>query len=290
MKAIDLYNKMDSDFKVDSIGAEDWGDLSDVEDSLSNLFKKRNEGIMYDNTNEIQKVYSITFPEPGIIQSIIDSGEENVLIFSHHAQSWRSEKKDNDYIIEMNNLPKEILQKMKNQKISLYSLHIPLDNLSEYSTGNNFAKAIDVEVEKGCCLYLEALTGLIGKAPENLISKFSPIIERSVGHEVKVYSYGSDEIKDSRIGMVTGWGTDLEVLEEMHSEGINTFITGFTNKLPKSKGLIAAHEYAEKNCINLIGTTHYSSEKFACKAMVEYFEKLGLPTTFIEGKYHLNDL
>jgi hypothetical protein len=39
-----------------------------------------------------------------------------------------------------------------------------------------------------------------------------------------------------------------------------------------------------------LGGTHYSTEKFACMAMTKYFEKLGLPSEFIEDAPGLADL
>ena len=50
------------------------------------------------------------------------------------------------------------------------------------------------------------------------------------------------------------------------------------------------HEFEKENHINLIGGTHYSTEKFACIAMTEYFSKLGINSKFIDGQYYLEDL
>jgi len=38
-----------------------------------------------------------------------------------------------------------------------------------------------------------------------------------------------------------------------------------------------------------LAATHYSTEKFACIAMTEYFTELGLPSEFIEGNNLKND-
>ena len=49
------------------------------------------------------------------------------------------------------------------------------------------------------------------------------------------------------------------------------------------------HEFEKEKGINLLGGTHYSTEKFACMALVEYFEQLGLLCEFIEGRYYMED-
>ena len=40
--------------------------------------------------------------------------------------------------------------------------------------------------------------------------------------------------------------------------------------------LVQAHAYAQQHRINILGTTHYSSEKYALMAMTGYFAQLGL--------------
>mgnify|MGYP000116935024 FL=1 len=50
------------------------------------------------------------------------------------------------------------------------------------------------------------------------------------------------------------------------------------------------HRIAKTNGISVIGATHYSTERFACIAMAEYFQKLGPEAVFLEGTYYLNDL
>jgi len=53
---------------------------------------------------------------------------------------------------------------------------------------------------------------------------------------------------------------------------------------------LEAHKIAEENGINVLGGTHYSTEKFACIAMVDYFKKLNLPSEFIEDEPVLEDM
>ena len=50
-----------------------------------------------------------------------------------------------------------------------------------------------------------------------------------------------------------------------------------------------AHKIERENKINLLGGTHYSSEKFACIAMCKYFEKLGLKAEFIPDVHCYKD-
>ena len=50
------------------------------------------------------------------------------------------------------------------------------------------------------------------------------------------------------------------------------------------------HRIARESKINVVGATHYSTEKFACIAMKDYFSKLGVEAEFIEGVPCMEDL
>jgi len=86
---------------------------------------------------------------------------------------------------------------------------------------------------------------------------------------------------------VTGGGNDIEILREIDKENINTLITGISSRNPHSE---KAHTFTQKNKINILSGTHYSTEKFVCIAMVDYFKKLNLPAKFVENKPVMEDL
>ena len=65
-----------------------------------------------------------------------------------------------------------------------------------------------------------------------------------------------------------------------------TNITGVTNKAMTEK----AHLFAKQNNINIIGATHYSTEKFACMKMVAFFNKVGIQSCFVEDNAVLEDI
>jgi putative NIF3 family GTP cyclohydrolase 1 type 2 len=89
------------------------------------------------------------------------------------------------------------------------------------------------------------------------------------------------------VAIAAGGGNNIEVLKEVVSEDINTFLTGVSLLNDHSR---ASHEYARANKINILGGTHYSTEKFACIAMCDYFKKLGLPCEFIEDIPVMEDM
>jgi putative NIF3 family GTP cyclohydrolase 1 type 2 len=89
------------------------------------------------------------------------------------------------------------------------------------------------------------------------------------------------------VAVAAGGGNIADLHEQIARDGVNLLVTGVTVEAPFSQ---KAHDTAREKKINLLGGTHYSTEKPACQAMCGYFQKLGLPAEFIEGKPGMLDL
>lgn len=277
MNAQKLYRQLEKDFITGRGLSDDWKEIR-TEKYLSPNFKKRSMGIVYDFSKDINKVYTAVFPDKSVIKKILKKNETDILLFVHHPMSWDITKKK-----VFSSISDKDLEMLKKRRISVYNLHVPLDNFGEYSTSNTLARALGIKVKTQFAPYFGALCGVIGTVDTDKVSDMKKRFEKAVGHKVKLYKYGSDIINNKR---VAGGGNDLDILETI-PKGINLFITGVSIKNDYAK---KSHDYLRKKKINLLGGTHYSTEKFACIAMVDYFKKLGLPCEFIEGKPGLEDM
>lgn len=287
MNARELYKKLESDFELDKC-RDDWDDVGidfNIEFVAEN-FRKRWMGILADNTEEIEKVYTAVFPSEKVMQEILERGEKNILLFTHHPIDWKIRAGQSPFV----NLSRDLLLKFKENKISIYTLHTPLDRNGEYSTSVNFAKALGIIQTGEFAKYYGFLSGVIGATDCKKISEMAEKFEKAVSHKVKIWNYGTDEIKDGKVALVAGGGNDPEILSEVFKFGINTFLTGVTYPNKNYEPSIQAHKVAKENKINMIGGTHYSTEKFACIEMTEYFEKLGIPAEFLEDNPDMGDL
>ncbi|WP_346913295.1 Nif3-like dinuclear metal center hexameric protein [Clostridium sp.] len=282
MRAIELYNHLERDFVFNGL-SDDWARfMGEVENYLSMNFKERSMGLVCDFADEINKVYTAVFPTEEIMQKIIDDGIADAMLFLHHPSIWDIRRPKPFYQMD-----KSLLEKFRQNKISIYNLHVPLDNFSEYSTSKTLADALDIEIEKPFKKYCGYLSGVIGrtkcKTVEELHSKFSKVL----GHDTKLYLYGDNHIENGEVAIVVGGGNNKDTIYEMIENNVNVLITGIS---VNNEGYLEVHELEQKNCINVLGGTHYSTEKFACQKMCDYFEKLGLVSSFIEGKPVYEDM
>lgn len=285
MKASFIYEQLEKKFDLDSckdVDVKCWSWMK-FNPYVPELFRKRYMGLYIDNSEEIHSVFTAVFPSERVIQQILDADVTDALLFVHHPMIWDIRLPEVfSYISD--GLLKEIHQ----SKISIYALHAPLDKNGEFSTTVNLAKALGIRQESEFCKYFGIINvGIVGSTEYKTVSNLTKHVKSVVAHDVRLRKYGTDTIKNGKVALAAGGGNEVFILEEVLDLGINTYITGITVKNEISK---KSHDFAEKNQINLIGATHYSTEKFACIAVCKFFRELGLPCEFIEDIPIIEDI
>lgn len=241
-------------------------------------------GIQYDNAEEIEKVYTATFAAEAVINEILSRKEENILLFTHHPLPQR---KAPDY--KTSKISRSLLMKMKENKVSFFSYHIPLDRNGEYSPGNNLAKAMGIIPYDEFYFQDNVFMGVLCNSSFTTAYEVKKRLEKLIGHRAKLYSYGETFLDGGRIAIMAGGASNPDIYEYLAGKGVNTFVTGVTNP-QKAEWVSKIHEKAKQYGINLIGGTHCSTEKFACIAMTDFFRKMGLKAEFIDEESDLYDL
>jgi len=282
MLAKEIYTHLDNDFIKPGISDDWYRYMTELEPFICDNFKNRDMGLVCDFTETINSVYTAVFPSEKVLRKILEN-VENAMIFSHHASAWDLKKSPVGFYL----MDASLLEMLKKKNISLYCLHHPLDNYSEYSTSKTLADALDIEIIKPFANYSGAVCGVIGKTKCKTINELHSKYSAAVCHETKLYQYGNSEIQDNTVAVCAGGGNQVFIVEELIENNIKALITGITVKTENSAEV---HTLEQKNQINIIGGTHYSSEKFACIAMCKYFSKLGLPAEFIEGEPCFEDM
>lgn len=283
MKSIELYNYLERDFITKEL-TDDWARyMGDIEEYLSVNFKERSMGLVCDFASEINQVYSAVFPTKVVMQKIMDDGLTDAMLFLHHPSIWDIRRAPKAFY----QMDKALIEKFKENRISIYNLHVPLDNYSEYSTSKTLADALDIEIEKPFAKYRGALCGIIGRTKCKDMKELQDELSKILGHHASLYLYGNNIIKDGRIAIVAGGGNNKDTVSEMLESNVDVLITGIS---VNNESYSEIHVLEQKNHINVLGGTHYSTEKFACQKMCGYFEKLGLNSTFIEGEPVLEDM
>ena len=280
--ALDLYNELEKAFIFPQL-EDDWVlETNEIVEFLTPNFQNRSMGLVCDFTNTISRVFTAVFPSDRVIEHILKSEARNALLFVHHPAIWDIRKAPNVFQ-QMN---RTLLAELKNRNIAVYNLHVPLDNFGDYSTSVCFARALKIEPQSPFAPYYGALAGVFGKTEFNTTTELREFFIQQVGHSVSLYNYGEDRIRNNIVAVTAGGGLDEEI-EEIFENGVNTFVTGISTKNEHSK---KSHDFAKENKINILGGTHYSTEKFACIEMVKFFSKFDLPSEFLSDEPVLEDM
>jgi putative NIF3 family GTP cyclohydrolase 1 type 2 len=283
MKAVKLYAQLEKDFITPSL-SDEWAKyMESIADFLTDNYKQRSMGLVCDNTREIKKVSTAVFPSDNVMQSVLDKGEKDVMLFVHHPSTWDISKAPPLF----QQMDRDLLEKFRERRISVYNLHVPLDNYGEYSTSATLAKVLGLTALRPFLEYYGSLAAVFGKTELSTVQEMRKKFTAVLGHRTSFYQYGTDEIKNGKVAVAAGGGNMVEVHEAIAREGVNLLVTGVTAKNPFIQ---KAHDSAREKRINILGGTHYTTEKPACQAMCEYFKKSGLPAEFIEGTPGLADL
>lgn len=277
-----VYGKLDADFILDGI-TDDWGaETRAVEAHLTRSYRERFMGLMFDFSPRIERVYTAVFLCDEIVAGL--KNEHNAMLFVHHPIREYYDR-NRDCIAET--VSEESVRLLSGNSIAVYNLHIPLDHFSPCGTNTTLARALGLTVLEKCAPYRGAYTGVVCGTPFLTLGELSNRIETVLGHEAGVYAYGDADIGSKPVAIVAGCGHEREVIDELIASGIGTLVTGVSLRCERSEAL---HRYDELNRINVIGGTHYSTEKFALMKMCEYFSGMGLPAEFIEQNPCLLDL
>ncbi len=279
MKAKKLYQTLDKEFELDRLCEDEWSFL-DLGNYITQSFKETRKGLVLDNSEEIEKVYTAVFPSEHVLDQILASGERNILLFTHHPMIWDSSIDG----FPFKNIPQKHLAELKEQAISYYAIHVPLDRNGPYSTATTLARTLGIKPEREFFEYYGALVGIIGKTECKSITELSEQVKIAVGHQLKIWKYGSAKISNQQVALVAGGGNYPEIAKELGEAGVKTYITGVTMKSQSYEPSLRFHDICQEHKINVIAATHYSTEKFACISVQKYFESLGLPSEFIEDE------
>lgn len=281
MEAKVLYDRLDEDFKL-AEARDDWNEM-DFNEYICENFKKRQLGLVLDNSKEVKRVYTAVFPSDKVLNELLNKGVTDVLLVTHHPMVWDIRKAPKVFA----DISKNLLKKLKKNRISLYTLHVPLDWFGEYSTGVTFTKALGMKVKEEFLDYYGHNAGIIAKTSIKTVMDLKKKFSSVLSHRVKLYKYGTSVVVKGRVGVVAGGGNMKETHEELNKKGVNVLITGISVLNEHSRKV---HELAEKYKINIIGGTHYSTEKFACIELCKYFNKLGLDCEFIPEEPVMEDM
>lgn len=290
-----LINEFDREFDVVHV-KDEWQWLFDdlfIKKSLKSFRKPMHHtGLVIKNTNEIQKIYAAFSPSTYVLEEIRKIGITNCLLVVKHPFDWDGRKNGQGFI----KLSERDYKLMEEMGVSLYSLHTPMDknrNDQIVSTAYAFARVIGLKVEEEFATESERnpniLLGLIGRLKYENFDDLVKGLNFTLNYKPKIMKVNNNL---GKVGLATGGGFVPEIIQEARDKGCNTYITGIItpNSSEYSKTNYPSTLNAVKKIgINIIGCSHYLTEKWAMEFSVPYFKQF-CEAEFIEDQSALKRL
>src|SRR5574341_312740 len=227
MKTSDLVSRLDDFFRIEQYPAEDFAEIETfcreadipLERFATPDFMRRHNGLMLDNSEEVERVFTLVFPSDEVLAEVERrAGGRPAMIFTHHPMDFETSGRG---LIPVGT---DALQRLQNAGVSLYSAHAPLDCHEAVSTSRALAREAGIAIEDICAGYHgghAGVTGTIGPLP------FDDFVAR-VGEVCGVNRVDAKRHSDSvhRVAVVAGGATFPPMMQEALDLGCDTYLTG----------------------------------------------------------------
>ncbi|BDI30023.1 hypothetical protein CCAX7_20740 [Capsulimonas corticalis] len=243
-------------------------------------FCTRFNGLTIRGHEDVGAVFCGVFPSEIVIDRFIQQARPGDLFFSHHALDMRmgdprGKSQPEPFIIP---IPEAQLQAMRERGLSYYSCHIPMDLNWQIGTTAAIIEIIGAtivdHVYDGEHGPYGAICELAPRSTDTLIAEL--IAAMDLPYEEFL---GAKHNELTRIAIVAGAGTRVELYEEAQSKGAQTYVTGeirnhIDNEIGRSRDA-RIMEYAKTTPMSLIGTSHAASEYLVMKTQMKaWFENV----------------
>ncbi|MDC7225957.1 MAG: Nif3-like dinuclear metal center hexameric protein [Spirochaetales bacterium] len=284
MEINEIVNKLDREFNIPK-HSEDlvaWAVTDENKKFINPDFLNKKTALFSKNSVKIEKVYTVVFITEEIVNAISD--EKDCLIITHHNFNYFEDERG------LQPIRSELLEKLESSNNSIYVAHAPLDTHGKYGTSVSLANLCDIDVEEYFYDYFGAPTALIGTIKKQSFKDFSNLaknrIERPFLTEVQNIEFVE------RIAVIAGGGDEPEILQYAYDKGCDTILSGTVEHRWAAPFIQESnkkfHELNETLKLNLIGGTHYATERPAMIKFIDFFKEIGVNFEFRDDFSLLN--
>ena len=280
MKLSTLTSKLDLEFRV----AENTEDLVEWAVTESNrsfvfpAFLERRTGLMLQGDDTVQKVYTAVFVSDRVVEKILQ--ERNCLLFTHHHFNYYEDERG------LQPIAPETLETLRWAGHSVYVVHAPLDTHVKYGTSIALARLTGIAVEHLFYDYFGAPTALVGCITKTGFQDFASIVRQKLQRPRLTLQQHRSTVE--KVAAVAGGGDIPDLLQCAYDAGCDTLLMGTVENrwaVPSFQEL--NRKFHELNAIlklNLIGGTHFGTERPAMLAVTELFETYGISCEYCEDE------
>ncbi len=279
-----LVSKLDNEFfyTPEKENLANWSFTKNSKKYINNDFLDLKTGLMINGSEQISEVFTCVFITDEIIEKL--ASLENCMIITHH---------NFDYFEDGRGLcpiKAEVFEKLIACNISIYVAHAGLDTHEIYGTSKTLAEILGVQIENYFFDYFGKPTALIGSVNNENFDQFIDKTKYAIKRKhLTVEKYHN---KISKVAVIAGGGDEVDILRAAYELGADTLIGGTIENTWKAPFIQDANkEFRKLNRelkLNLIGGSHYATERPAMIKLVQYIDSLGMKCSYLEDEKLLN--
>ncbi len=281
-----LVAALDAYFRVAEVKDDDWQPIFESlypdpywRDYAEPGYEGRWNGLFVRGADDVERVATCVFPSDEIVARL----EPGTLLFSEHPI-------DDAPGDVFSPLARETFALMQERGSGFYQVHAPLDMHPEVSPSRLCAEGVGLSQLDEYFPIADGIPGgaaVIGPSDATL-DGLAARLRRFLGDEIPVRVVSRPRERAGRVVVAAGGGAQREILEASLERGCETYVTGNAASpcpLPEVQaGIRSFRELADAEGVAIVDGTHYGTEKPPQLAMVEWFERQGVPAAFEPGR------
>ncbi|RCX21010.1 putative NIF3 family GTP cyclohydrolase 1 type 2 [Anaerobacterium chartisolvens] len=250
-------------------------------DYCTNSFFKTYQGLMLSGKSSVKKVAAACFLNDYIVEKAISSDVDFLIV--KHPLDWL------EFPGKFESLQQHSYKKCVKSGLNVYVIHSALDRHEYFSPSINLVKVLGLKTKAKLYVENDAFGCIcdIDLSYDCLYAK----IKNSLGLSKLQALRFNDRCQ--LVAIVSGGGDSEEYLRYASNQGCDTYVTGIAfcegNEYSRVNNL-KFRKLAERLKINILGGSHYATERFGMMAVSEYLESIGLVSTFIEEEPKYKEL
>jgi putative NIF3 family GTP cyclohydrolase 1 type 2 len=284
MKTTELVSWLDEVFGI-AANAEDLQEFAVTDDNRSLMereFLEGRTGLLLKSSELAQRVYTTVFISARAVEKLLEQPDS--LVFTHHHFDYHEDERGLEPIAP------SVLESFRDKRVSIYVAHAPLDTHSIYGTSPALAELCGIQQEEKFYDYFGAPAALFGRINKTDFESFAEFVRTQLERPSLTLHRYHEHVE--RLAVVAGGGDLPDLLQMAHDQGCDTLLTGTVENrfaVPVLQDLNRQfHELNRKLKLNLIGGTHFGTERPAMIRVVELFDERGVPCSYCEDEDLLN--
>jgi putative NIF3 family GTP cyclohydrolase 1 type 2 len=243
-------------------------------------------GLMVSSQGRINDMYVALFPSQDIFDFIEEQDVKDSTLFIKHPLNWE------EMGMGFRSVSQDQYKIIRERNIALYCAHAPIDNHSSISPNIHFANVIGGVITNPLNVAKRNFGYVVELKEKISFDEIRNLVVTRTGLDKVQQLYRHDEVR--KLGVVSGGGDSVEVLDIVDQEECDTYVTGilhFRGSQYARDNNPAFVSSLRKSGLNAIGAAHYPTEKSSLEPIRKFLHEVtGINTTVIYEENKMLDL